>query len=114
MAAVRIALERLLHQQRQPVEPLAHVGMAGCQPHPAPGRQRDHRCRPGLASTRMMVLTTAASADPLIRTREPFARSTSIRLPAKTGSAAIRTAAKLAVGCEDRTSSRRQPYSWLE
>ena len=34
MAAMRIALQRLLDDQRKPVEALAHVGMARRQPHP--------------------------------------------------------------------------------
>ena len=45
MAAVRIALELLLDQQRQAVEALAHVGVAGRQPHPHAARDRDHRRR---------------------------------------------------------------------
>jgi hypothetical protein len=39
MAVVRIALERLLHQQRQAVEALAHVGVAGRQPNLYAARQ---------------------------------------------------------------------------
>ena len=45
MPAVRIAPERLLHQQRQAVKALAHVGVAGRQPHPHAARNRDHRRR---------------------------------------------------------------------
>jgi len=72
MAIVRVALERLLHQQRQPVEALAHVGVAGRQPHPRPSRQRDHRRRPPLASVAIVVVSVAASTAPLIRSRDPF------------------------------------------
>jgi pimeloyl-ACP methyl ester carboxylesterase len=54
MARVRIALQRLLHDQRQPIEALAHVGTARRQPHPNPRGDRDHR--------RVNVLTTRASA----------------------------------------------------
>src|SRR4051812_50135510 len=72
MARVRIALEHLLHQERQPVHALAHVGAAGGQPDPRPARERDHR--PASAPA-----TTAGSAGPVIRTRSPPASSTSIR-----------------------------------
>ena len=54
MARMRIALQRLLHDQRQPVEPLAHIGAAHGQPNPNARRDRDHR--------RVNVLTTRASA----------------------------------------------------
>src|SRR6516164_3435443 len=117
MASVWIALERLLHQQRQAVEALAHVGVAGCQPYPRPSRQRDHRRRPPPASVAIVVVSVAASTTPLIRIRDPFASSTSIRpaagKPAGAASAAIRTAAKLAAGGDLRSSCRLHPYSWL-
>src|SRR5262245_25486247 len=116
MASVRIALERLLHQQRQAVEALAHVGVTGRQPHPRTSRQRDHRRRPPPASVAIIVVSVAASIAPVIRIRDPFANSTSIRPPAGkslgAASAAIRTAAKLATG-DRRSSCRRHPYSWL-
>src|SRR6516165_9718508 len=67
MASVWIALERLLHQQRQAVEALAHVGVAGCQPYPRPSRQRDHRRRPPPASVAIAVVSVAASTTPLYR-----------------------------------------------
>jgi len=60
-----------------------------------------------------MALTSAVSAGPLILTRDPFASSISISPPAGVGSAAICTAAKLAAGCDRRSSCRRHPYSWL-
>src|SRR5215211_9527913 len=103
MANVRIALERLLHQQRQAIEALAHVGMTGRQPHPRASRQRDHRRRPPPASVAIVVVSVAASIAPVIRMRDPFANSTSISPaadnPAIAGSAVIRTAAKLPAGC---------------
>jgi hypothetical protein len=43
MAVVGIAPQRLLHQQRQPVEDLAHVGVAARQPGGRRGRAR--QCR---------------------------------------------------------------------
>jgi hypothetical protein len=56
----------------------------------------------------------AASLEPpVIRIRDPFANSTSIRpragKPVGAGSAAIRTAAKLDAGCDHRSSCRRHP-----
>jgi hypothetical protein len=63
------------------------------------------------------VVSVAASTAPVIRIRDPFANSTSIRpragKPVGAGSAAIRTAAKLDAGCDRRSSCRRHPYSWL-
>ena len=44
MTAMRIALQRLLEDQRKPVEPLAHVGAPRCQSHPNARRDWDHRC----------------------------------------------------------------------
>ena len=75
MARVRVALEHLLHLEREPVHALAHVGAAGGQPDPRPARERDHRP----ASARSAAATTAGSAGPVIRTRSPPASSTSIR-----------------------------------
>lgn len=40
MAAERVALEDLLHQQRQAADPLAPVSVAGRQPHSGAARQR--------------------------------------------------------------------------
>src|SRR5262245_6844392 len=117
VSAVGIALEHLLHQERQAIEALAHIGMASRQPHPRASRHRDHRRRPPLASATTIVLSATGSTAPVIRIRDPFANSTSIRpaggKPAGVGSAAIRTGAKLAAGCDRRSSCRRHPYSWL-
>src|SRR3954466_3169686 len=74
MARVRIALEHLLHQERQPVHAFAHVGAAGGQPDPRPTRERDHRP----ARARSVAATTAGSGAPEIRTRSPLASSISI------------------------------------
>src|SRR3974377_578709 len=78
MAVVRIALERLLHQQRQPVEALAHIGVAGRQPNLYPARNRDHRCPPLLAITASAAASSAESTAPGTPIRDPFANSISI------------------------------------
>src|SRR5688572_1577839 len=79
MPAVRIALERLLHQQRQAIKPLAHVGVTGRQPNPRAARDRDHRRRRcAFASAAIIALTIEASTGPVIRIRAPVANSTSI------------------------------------
>src|SRR3954449_8783444 len=80
MAAVGIALERLLHEQGQAVEALAHVRMARGQPHAHTGRNRDHR--------RARTAMTRASAAPFTSlstiTRQPPTSTISItpRTPA--------------------------------
>src|SRR4051794_30623299 len=56
VTAVRIAPERLLHEQGQAVEAFAHVGVAGRKPHARVGRDRDHE--------RVRTATTRASAAP--------------------------------------------------
>jgi hypothetical protein len=50
MAAMRISLQRLLHNQRKPIEPLAHVGVARRQPHSNARRDRNHRRDSALAA----------------------------------------------------------------
>src|SRR5512147_904740 len=74
VATVRVAPQRLLNLQRQPVHAAAHVGPADRQPHPHPARNRDHR------RSRAAITAEARSAgvDAGIRTREPPATSTSI------------------------------------
>src|ERR1700687_3706528 len=101
MPIVRVPLECLLYQQRQPVEAFAHIGVAGRQPHPRAARDRDrHRRLPVRAE--IAAETVAASTAPLIRIRAPVASSISIRpwsaaiagLATTPGSGAIVTAAK--------------------
>ena len=46
MAAERVRRERGLHHRRQTVEALAHVGVAGNDPHPRPRRKPDHAIAP--------------------------------------------------------------------
>src|ERR1700736_3151077 len=65
IAAVWIALEHLLPLQRQAVHPTPHVGMARRDPHPNPGRQRDHRA----ASALMIADTKSLGAVAATRTR---------------------------------------------
>src|SRR5262249_43903797 len=73
MAVVRIALEGLLHQQGETIEPLAHVGVAARQPYLHAARHLDHRRRPAFARIVIMALTSEGSVGPVIRSREPFA-----------------------------------------
>src|SRR3954469_17632482 len=125
MARVRIALERLLHQERQPVHALAHVGAAGGKPDPCPTRERGHRP----TRARSAAATTAGSTAPEIRSRSPRASSISIS-PEKAGTASatdggvagvISTAAKpgtpgTGTACSIPALTRyslRQAKSWL-
>src|SRR5438552_12657842 len=87
MLAVRIALERLLHHQRQAIKTLAHVGVAGRQPDPRAARDRDHRRRLPFASAFINADTVEPSTGPVIRIRPPPANSISIT-PARSGDAA--------------------------
>src|SRR3954471_9762894 len=93
MAAVRIALERLLHQERQAIEALAHVGVTGRKPHPRAARDWDHRRRSLRASAVIAADTVAASIGPPMRSRAPVANSTSITPDGKACGATV-TAAK--------------------
>src|SRR4051812_42667113 len=123
MAGVRVALEHLLHLEREPVHALAHVGAAGGQPDPRPARERDHRP----TRARSAAVTVVGSGAPEMRTRPPSASSISIS-PKGAGTAsatgrgaagAISTAAKpgiLAAGTPrpiPAPNRLRQPKSWL-
>src|SRR6478735_8439592 len=77
MAGVRIALELLLHQHRQAVEALAHVGVARRKPHPRAARDCNHH-RGRLPSALTSAETVEASTGPVIRIRPPVANSISI------------------------------------
>ena len=79
MPLMRIAPQRLLHQQRQAVEALAHIGVAGREPQPCTARDRDHRRRSLRPSAVIAADTVAASTGPPMRSRAPVANSTSIR-----------------------------------
>src|SRR5271165_6283710 len=63
---MRIALEPLLHNERQRAEPLAHVGVPGRKPYPSPARKRDHRQRSRADSAPITLANVAASGAPSI------------------------------------------------
>src|SRR5437016_1615535 len=58
---MRVALERLLHLQRQAPHPAPHVGVAGRNPHPNPGRQQDHRATSALMTADAKSLGAVAA-----------------------------------------------------
>src|SRR5205807_7023664 len=60
MTAQRVAMQNLLDLQGERWKTLPHVGVPGCKPHPYPGRNRNHRCRP-LASAAIAAVTAASS-----------------------------------------------------
>src|SRR5437764_13908536 len=84
IAHVRIALQYLLHLDRQAVHAAAHIGVPDRQPDPHPGRNRDHR----RASALMIDAANAAGIDAGIRTRTFPANSTSTTGSAHTASLA--------------------------
>src|ERR1700720_677853 len=120
MPAVWVTLERLLHQQRQAIKPLAHVGVASRQPNPCTTWGRDHRRRLLFASAFISADTVEASTDPDIRIRPPPANSISMT-PAvfgSTGEAASRsglttTGSNTAGICVRSQSCWRQRNNWL-
>src|SRR5215470_9855385 len=123
MPIVRIAPERLLHQQCQAIKSFAHVGMAGCQPDPRAARDRNHRRRLPCASAFISADTVRASTGPVIRIRPPVANSISIE-PAGSGtagtignegagSAAIVTGLNAAGTCARSQSRWRHRNNWL-
>src|SRR5215217_5580086 len=121
MAAVRVTPERLLHEQGQTIEALAHVRTAGGQPDPDTTRDRDHRRPARMPSTATMV---SRSTGPAIRTRPP-AHSTSTTPPRlSSGGRGVSTGAGstsgtkagaggAAAGCSGCRSSRRHRNSKL-
>src|SRR5258708_4932154 len=64
---VRVALQHLLHQQRQAVEATAHVRHTARQPYPRLRRQPDHR--PTAPSARNTRPSADSSPAPSTRTR---------------------------------------------
>src|SRR5712692_9717836 len=91
LATQRIALQYLLHLQRQARKALPHVGVAGRQPNPNSGRKWDHG---SVSSPRRIRNKASISTSRSTRTRRPFALTISIRpqpdsLPFADGSATI-------------------------
>src|SRR5258707_12668533 len=64
LSAVRIALELLLHQERQAVKVPPHAAMTRRQPHPDAARKRDHDRRPFAITPPTAGLTVTASTAP--------------------------------------------------
>src|SRR6516162_6682455 len=75
MTAQRIAMQHLLHLQRQRGEAFAHVGVARRQPHPNSRRDRNHRR--SRTSMRRPSASTSMPASTMIR--RPLVNSISIR-----------------------------------
>src|SRR6266851_8762299 len=74
IAGMRVALQTLLHLDRQAVHAAPHVGVPDRQPHPHTGRNRDHRRDSALTT----AAASAAGVEAGIRTRVLPANSTSI------------------------------------
>src|ERR1700730_63160 len=100
MAAQRITLQHLLHQERKAGEALPHVGMARGKPHPPPGRQRDHRARPP-DNAATAAVNVAGSTAPVIRSCTPLAKAISIvpPVPARAVHAGCSGATETAANC---------------
>src|SRR5690606_3620372 len=87
IAPVRIALQLLLHGQRQTIEAFAHVGVAGRNPDLHALWNRDHR-RSNTASTRSSAAMSTLASNV---TRAPVKSAISIR-PAGVGVCAAASA----------------------
>src|SRR5579864_2429098 len=74
MTAQRIAMQNLLHPQRQTGKALSHVSVAGRKPHPHAARHRNHR-RTSASNTRRSASTSTSKST---RTRYPLASSISM------------------------------------
>src|ERR1700686_4504675 len=100
MAAQRITLQHLLHQERKAGEALPHVGMARGKPHPPPGRQRDHRARPP-DNAATAAVSIVGSTAPVIRSCTPLAKAISIvpPVPARAVHAGCSGATETAANC---------------
>src|SRR5258708_3440957 len=100
MAAQRITLQHLLHQERKAGEALPHVGMARGKPHPHPGRQRDHQARPP-DNAATAAVNVAGSTAPVIRSCTPLAKAISIvpPVPARAAHAGCSGATETAANC---------------
>src|SRR5262245_9129507 len=120
MPIVRIPLKHLLHQQRQAIKALAHIGVAGRQPHPRATRDRDHRRLLPFASALISAATVETSTTPLIRIRPPPANSISITpaLSGKAGDGGVAGSGNTVTGENagrdaGRHSSCRHRNNWL-
>ena len=60
IAGVRVALQRLLHQNRKGAKSFSHIRMARRQPDPNPGRYRDHRRQSALMTRASAAASTSA------------------------------------------------------
>src|SRR6202035_2570623 len=113
MTVVRIALQRLLHQQCQTVKTFADVRMSGRQPHLHTRRDEYHYPRPSNASAK---ITARAGATPSgRRSTRPLRSTTSITGPTPMAvrggttapsTEAIATGAKRHSSALDRTPAR--------
>src|SRR3954453_5164243 len=83
-----VALERLLHQQRQRTEPFPHVGVAGRQPDPHAARNRDHRQRPPAVRAAITFANVVASGAPSTVTRTCLPKQMAIEAGGATGGVA--------------------------
>ena len=101
-------------KQRQAVEALAHVGVAGRQPYLRAARNRDHR-RSAFASAAITARTIEASTGPAIRSRAPAANSSSIApgVVGAPGPGAIVTGANTAAAAAALHSCCRHRNNWL-
>src|SRR3954469_14283845 len=109
MAGVRITPERLLHEQGQTIEALAHVRVPRREPHAHTGRNRDHRRPARMPST---ATTVARSTGPAIRTRPP-AHSTSTTPPRlSSGGHGVSTGEGSISGTKAGSGGRSAGCSW--
>jgi hypothetical protein len=101
------------YQQRQAVEALAHVGVAGRQPHLHVTRKRDHQ-RLAFASAVTIASIVEASTGPVIRSRAPVANSTSIAVDGVAATSGTTATAENPGAARPRPhSSCRQRNNWL-
>src|SRR5712691_7124510 len=74
IAGMRVALQYLLNLNRQAVHAAPHVGVPDRQPHPHPGRYRDHRRDNALT----MAAANSGEIEPGMRARTFPANSISM------------------------------------
>src|SRR3954468_23337056 len=121
MARVRVTPERLLDEQGQTIEALAHVRVPRGEPHPHPGRNRDHPRPAGRPSPATRVVR---STGPAIRSRPPAHSTSTTPLRLSSGGRGVSTGAGSTSGtkagagggaadCSGSRSSRRHRNSKL-